>query len=172
MLLMTSTDGFCSVVIFEPEELGQVYTGPTPPPSTPILSASTVSNPISTSNAKFGSTSNQPQSPVPLRSQPLLARTPSASSIHTLTQGAISLTPIIGSVPSITASASSSGITLTTPPQTPHSGTVLGKRDGEIGVASTQGTPPVVEGGDKKRRRIAPTPVTLSAEKPPEEKAE
>lgn len=28
MLLMSSSDGFCSMVCFEPNELGQVYTEP------------------------------------------------------------------------------------------------------------------------------------------------
>ncbi|KAF8473917.1 WD40-repeat-containing domain protein [Kalaharituber pfeilii] len=143
-LLMTSTDGFCSVVIFEPDELGQVYTGPTPPPVTPILSAS-----------------NQPT--VSSLPQPALTRTPSASSVNTissLNQGAMNLTPTIAPVPSITASSSSS-IPLTTPPQTPLSGSVLGKREGETVNTPAQG-PSVAteEGGDKKRRRIAPTVVS------------
>jgi len=160
---MTSTDGFCSVVAFGPEELGQVYTGPAPLPGTPTLSTSSMSNPTAIPNANLGPTSNPPRSPVPMRSHPQLTRTPSGSSINTLStlsQRAISLTPTVAPVPSITASSSSSSIPLNTPPQTPHCGSVLGKRDGEIGGGAVPGTQPTTEGGDKKRRRIAPTPVT------------
>ena len=159
---MTSTDGFCSVVAFEPEELGQVYTGPVPLPGTPNLSTPSMSNPASVPNANLGPTSNPPRSPIPMRHPPL-TRTPSGSSVNTLStlsQGAISLTPTVAPVPSITASSSSSSIPLNTPPQTPHCGTVLGKRDGEVGGAVATGTQQTAEGGDKKRRRIAPTPVT------------
>ncbi|KAF8453112.1 WD40-repeat-containing domain protein, partial [Terfezia claveryi] len=162
-LLMTSTDGFCSIVAFEPDELGQIYTGPAPLPGTPTLSTSSMSNPTCIPNASLGPTSNTPRSPIPMRSHPRLTRTPSGSSVNTLStlsQGAISLTPTVAPVPSITASSSSSSIPLNTPPQTPHCGTVLGKRDGEVGGASSTGTQQTTEGRDKKRRRIAPTLVT------------
>lgn len=166
---MTSTDGFCSVVVFGAEELGQVYTGPAPSSAIPNLTVPSISNHTSTPNAKVGSTTNQPQSPAPLRAHSPLTRTPSGSSINTLStlnQATCSLTPTVAPVPSITASSTSSSIPLTTPPQTPHAGTVLGKRDGEItNPAAAQEAQPAVEGGDKKRRRIAPTVVTPGVQK-------
>ena len=159
---MTSTDGFCSVVIFEREELGKIYTGPVPPPS--AMASSSTSHQASIPNAKSGAASSS--SGASLQPQQSPSRTPSASSVSTLsslTQGAMNQTPTLAPMPSITAFSSSSSISLSTPPQTPHAGSVLGKRDGEAGgvtaSVSTDVTP-AADQGAKKRRRIAPTPVS------------
>lgn len=162
---MTSTDGFCSVVIFTPEELGQVYNGPVPP----LTPNSSTSNTMPTPASKLGPTSHPPPSPAPTRTNP----SPSTPQIETNNP-----TPTVGSVPSVTASSSSvSSIPLTTPPQTPHPGSVLGKRDGEIGAPPKvlPGDVPVEPaegntGGDKKRRRIAPTLVDSSVSSEAHEK--
>lgn len=45
-LFISSTDGFCSVVLFEPNELGSKYQGKVVPPVTGALSASGVPTPI------------------------------------------------------------------------------------------------------------------------------
>lgn len=63
---------------------------------------------------------------------------------------------------------------MTTPPQTPLSatgGSVLGKRDEHTAATKTEEASDVATGGDKKRRRIAPTLITVDtgskAEKTP-----
>lgn len=165
---MTSTDGFCSVVVFAPGELGEKFTGPAPtvglttPSATPTHPTS---NPAPT---KAVPTPSIPSlSPAPVRQPNSPTRTSSASSVATL--GSIALsgninnpTPTVGSLPSVAVA----GVPLTTPPQTPLSATpsVLGKREEGPTLSNqegggTEGTSDLPSGGDKKRRRIAPTPV-------------
>src|SRR2546421_2297473 len=204
---MTSTDGFCSVVVFSPGELGTVYTGPLATASTTPTNSNQQSSVITTSisHSPFASTSATaastriPASPV---------RSLSSSSINTVTSisqypntdmvDAVNTnpTPLVSSLPGVSSNVTGSfGVTMATPPMTPASSsstmqltgatpsasTVLGKRDtgastSESGsVAATMeivgsrlastGADEVTEadkGGDKKRRRIAPTPVTPS----------
>lgn len=166
---MTSTDGFCSVVVFSLGELGEKYTGPIPTVA-PTPASVTPVNPTSTpSSSKVASTPTLPPSPAPPTRQPNSpTRSSSASSVTTLSSLASAInnpTPTVGSLPGVAASVA--GVPLTTPPQTPLSvtGSVLGKREehtptkkdgkGEAEVSD------VAIGGDKKRRRIAPTLVTV-----------
>ncbi|KAG0636194.1 WD40-repeat-containing domain protein [Tuber brumale] len=164
-LLMTSTDGFCSVVIFSPGELGEKYTGPiastgaTTPSGTPTHPTS---NPAPTHKTPL--TPVLPVSPVPpTRHSNSPTRSSSSSSISTLGSTAINNPrPTVGSLPSVSASVA--GVPLTTPPQTPLSAnsSVLGKRDeGPVKQdgSGTEGVSDAATGGDKKRRRIAPTQV-------------
>ncbi|KAH0610310.1 uncharacterized protein H6S33_011837 [Morchella sextelata] len=163
-LLMTSTDGFCSVVVFSPGELGEKYTGPIPT-AAPTPTASTPTNPTSTpSSSKVSSTPTLPPSPAPPVRQPSSpTRSSSASSVTTLSSLASAInnpTPTVGSLPSVSVA----GVPLTTPPQTPLSatgGSVLGKRDEHTAATKTEEASDVATGGDKKRRRIAPTLITV-----------
>jgi len=182
-LLMTSTDGFCSVVMFVPGELGEKYTGPIPHTSTTPMgtSVSTPVIPISTpSSSKLVPMSLPPLSPVPPSRRPSSpSRSSRASSVSTATLTHPSPmnnpTPTVGSIPGVASTVA--GVPLSTPPQTPSSatGSVLGKRDDAPtptksesteaqdpkGTSDTAGEE---TGGDKKRRRIAPTPVVDSKE--------
>jgi len=164
-LLMTSTDGFCSVVVFSLGELGEKYTGPiastgaTTPSGTPTHPTS---NPTPTHKTPL--TPVLPVSPAPpTRHSNSPTRSSSSSSINTLGPTAINNPrPTVGSLPSVAASVA--GVPLTTPPQTPLSAnsSVLGKRDeGPVKQegSGTEGMSDVLTGGDKKRRRIAPTQV-------------
>ncbi|PWW73050.1 WD40 repeat-like protein [Tuber magnatum] len=164
-LLMTSTDGFCSVVVFSPGELGEKYTGPiastgaTTPSGTPTHPTS---NPAPTHKTPL--TPGLPVSPVPpARHSNSPTRSSSSSSISTPGATAINNPrPTVGSLPSVSASVA--GVPLTTPPQTPlgANSSVLGKRDeGPVKQDGngSEGVSGATTGGDKKRRRIAPTQV-------------
>ncbi|KAA8894874.1 WD40-repeat-containing domain protein [Sphaerosporella brunnea] len=178
-LLMTSTDGFCSVVMFAPGELGERYMGPI----NHISGIPTPTFPACIPSSKMIPTSVPPLSPAIFPSRPPSspARSSSVSSVGTITPSTMNNpTPTMGSLPSVAATAS--GIPLTTPPQTPMAGghgstagsTVLGKRDPtpsskpDSTNTTDKGCIPeaasVQPGGDKKRRRIAPT-LVMAADK-------
>lgn len=161
MLIMTSTDGFCSTIIFENGELGEVHPGPAP---TTISSNHSRPSPSTTSNPQFPTPSARATSPT---------RSNSSSSVATLS-GFTSTTPKISQVPSAALSAPSptnflqptvssshqsntrnpsvsstgSAPPLNTPPETPSSQ----KRDSETPSDSTP-----MEEPKSKKRRIAPT---------------
>lgn len=158
-LIMSSSDGFCSSLLFAPGELGQQYTAPASATTTHQTGTSVssinqtslptpthpISSPSTTTSTPAISTTAQPSATqiVPPTSP---ARSTSASSNNTpsLSQQPASVvnnpTPTLGSVPLVTAanSAQPSPFPLTTPPQTPlsavsqsgsNSNSVLGKRD-------------------------------------------
>ncbi|KAL7274762.1 Chromatin assembly factor 1 subunit [Rhizina undulata] len=169
-LLMTSTDGFCSVVVFMPGELGEKYTGPIPT-SPPTTLSTTPANPTSTpSSAKILSTPIPPVSPasIPSRYPSSPARSSSTSSVATISSSMNNPTPTVGHIPGVAATVA--GVPLTMPHQTSLSagGSVLGKREQaptkeaskESGSGEPNGSDSTENGGDKKRRRIAPTLVT------------
>lgn len=180
---MTSSDGFCSTLTFSPGELGERYTGDVPTAKHPSMTAasSTQNTPMATP------TSIAPPSPFPhshhrTSSSGLAAPSPppgptirpssptrsnSTSSIATQSSYApgsiISNPTLVGSsVPGVTAGSVGfvSGIPMSTPPQTP------GSTSGSISGMKRDASESEREDGsqDKKRRRIAPTPV--SEEKP------
>lgn len=174
-LLMTSTDGFCSVVMFAPGELGERYTGIVHGPATPTSVSTPTFPPTSTPSNRTGSTPIPPLSPAQHPTQrPGSPRSPSVSSINSST-AVNNPTPTLGALPGVTIS----GVSVTTPPPTPLNGgngssSVLGKRDGAPKTSSsahpeeaanrTDAPETFAEqpGGDKKRRRVAPTLVTSS----------
>ncbi|KAE8440955.1 hypothetical protein EG329_006169 [Mollisiaceae sp. DMI_Dod_QoI] len=182
-LLMTSSDGFCSTLTFAPGELGQLYTGEVPTAKHPMISTTAVSSSQNTPMAT--PTSIAPPSPFPNNhhrtsssgiavapspppginrpSSPTRSNSTSSiatqSSYATPAAGTIISNPTLvsGSMPSIAAGNISfmTGMPMTTPPQTPRSTTssVSGiKRD-----ASESEKEDGALGGEKKRRRIAPT---------------
>jgi chromatin assembly factor 1 subunit B len=185
-LLMTSSDGFCSTLTFEPGELGQQYTGDIPNPGKPPLVNNTTQS--SSQNTPLATPTNiAPPSPFPISnhqrttSNPTLSapspsvtpygqmrpssptRSNSTSSVATqssyATPAVISNPSLVpGSIPSIAAGTGGNiSFMNATPPQTPRSttGSVSGvKRD-----ASESEKEDSSQGNDKKRRRIAPTPV-------------
>ncbi|KAI9733014.1 MAG: hypothetical protein M1834_003558 [Cirrosporium novae-zelandiae] len=182
-LLMTSSDGFCSCLSFAPGELGQIYSGPMPTTGQTTYATTTVSStqstpaptPVSATapasikpTSSNGCTTLAPSpSPAPLSQRAASpARSSSASSVPSPNVVTNNPTPIISSIPSVTATHSGpvTGMPpLTTPPQTPMSGThsatssisgsVLGKREGDEETGKEEGT--------VKKRRIAPTLVNL-----------
>ena len=162
MLIMTSTDGFCSTIIFETGELGEVHPGPAP---TTISSTHSRPSPSTTSNPTFPTPSARASSPT---------RSNSSSSVATLS-GFASSTPKPTQAPSAplsalspssnfiqpTVSSSHQGSTrnlsisstgsvppLNTPPETP----INQKRDSETPSDSIP-----MEEPKNKKRRIAPT---------------
>lgn len=185
--MMSSSDGFCSCLVFVPGELGTIYT---PPAQTRHIPGS-----INTSSVSGGSTPSQtptgtsapsfprpasahglppPASPVhtthpasPARSMSISSATTQESHVHMTVEAADTMrhlqssTPHISSVPSLTAA------TAFTPPQTP--GFVEGAAP--IAPATVLAAAPIASSGVKreaenidvtaeKKRRIAPTPVT------------
>ncbi|CAG8977040.1 hypothetical protein HYALB_00012152 [Hymenoscyphus albidus] len=187
-LLMTSSDGFCSTLTFSPGELGQPYTGELPTSKHTMLSGTAASSSQNTPMAT--PTSVAPPSPFPVVSHhhrtssnlsvapspppaPANAsvrpssptRSNSTSSIATISAvpqppgTIISNPPLVGgTISGITAGSFTSGMPMTTPPQTPRSTAsfVSGiKRDASESERE--------EGGEKKKRRIAPTPVNGEA---------
>ncbi|KAK6347300.1 hypothetical protein TWF696_007372 [Orbilia brochopaga] len=211
-LLMTSTDGFCSVVAFSPGELGNIH------------SPNLVSNPMASSSSAISPPVIGAEPPVKRPPSPFLVsgssriptnpvRSISSSAINTPTPftpgfnpadtGDIQSnpTPVVSTIPSVSSSVSGFSLGTSTPwktpPATPAAAanlpaatlppaavspaimptipgatppTVLGKR--ESGEVKTEGSSvpeagssvPVKEetteadqGGDKKRRRVAPT---------------
>ena len=174
---MTSTDGFCSVVMFSPGELGDKYTGPIPScgAPTPTSTLSTPIIPTSTpSTGKMVQTTLPPMSPTQSnRRASSPSRSASASSINTMISGPSTTmnnpTPTVGAIPGVATTVA--GVPMTTPPHTPMSSSgsssVLGKRDeaptpaAKSESGSETSTPAGDQaGGDKKRRRIAPTLVS------------
>ena len=178
MLIMTSTDGFCSTIIFEPGELGEIHPGPAPTTISSTLSHSRPS-PSTTSNPSFPTPSSGGRASSPTRSN-------SSSSVATLSNFA-STTPKISQVPSsatlsapsptstfvqpttiLTSSSypatnrnpsvSSAGSVppLGTPPETPTSTSgIPQKREGDISDPSTETASE--EEPKSKKRRVAPT---------------
>jgi chromatin assembly factor 1 subunit B len=160
MLIMTSTDGFCSTIIFEPGELGEVHPGPAP---TTISTAYSRPSPSTPSNPSFPTPTARAASP---------ARSNSSSSIVTVS--AFSSAPKVSSLPPMALSApsptstfvqpvsysgarqmsisSTGSIPVVTPPETP-SGIPL-KRDE---TSEAVETPSSEEEPKSKKRRVAPT---------------
>ncbi|QSZ32299.1 hypothetical protein DSL72_001873 [Monilinia vaccinii-corymbosi] len=190
-LLMTSSDGFCSTLTFAPGELGQIYEEETPTAKRSMVSGSAVSStqntPMATPTVGIAPpspfpmpnhhrTSSNPMvapSPPPAPVANLRPSSPtrsnSASSVATqssyptLAVGTIisNPTPLASSVPGIAASNVTSGVPMTTPPQTPRSTTssVVGiKRPGDVSESEKEDA-----GHEKKKRRIAPTQISSSA---------
>ena len=186
---MSSSDGFCSTLGFNPGELGEAYRGP--PSSThshsPSLAISisnsnhasplpTPTNPSAPSPAKqFASVHGHVPSPaMPARSfSP--TRSNSASSIATQQSsfpGVITNnpTPMIGNVPSVAATNSApAGLPLCTPPMTPMSAATAPAPApnpapttvlGKRDASVASQSEPDEGGGVPKRRRIAPTLVS------------
>ena len=165
---MSSSDGFCSNLTFNPGELGQIYSGHVPTahhPSSAISTMSTAQPSPTTASAPPFDRQSTPvlaplASPAPLP-PPSPTRSNSTSSIATQSSQMINNpTPTLGSVPSVAATNPSfSGLPWTTPPQTPMSGvvsrpssvsgSVLGKRDTSESEREEVAIP--------KKRRIAPT---------------
>ena len=165
---MSSSDGFCSNLTFNPGELGQIYNGHVPTAhhsSSAILSMSTAQPSPTTASAPPFEKQSTPvlassASPAPLP-PPSPTRSNSTSSIATQSSQMMNNpTPTLGSVPSVAATNPSfSGLPWTTPPQTPMSGvisrpssvsgSVLGKRDTSESEKEEAAMP--------KKRRIAPT---------------
>ncbi|KAI4286030.1 MAG: hypothetical protein L6R35_004508 [Caloplaca aegaea] len=173
-LLMSSSDGFCSNLAFQPGELGQIYSGHVPTAHHPSPAVSTVSSaqvtptptPTAISAPPLVAAPAQSPSAAAIGRPPSPTRSNSASSITTQSSHAHGAggiitsnpTPTLGNVPSVAAANSFGHLPWTTPPQTPMaggisaassvSGSVLGKRD-----TSESEKEDVVP----KKRRIAPT---------------
>ncbi|KAI2626418.1 WD40 repeat-like protein [Xylaria nigripes] len=176
-LLISSSDGFCSTLSFEPGDLGQEYKGelvsaknssstatgtsssqptplPTPtsafPPPSPYASHHQHRN----SGASLAAPSPSPTTSFVGARPASPTRSNSTSSVAT--QASVMNNPplIGGSVPSLTATNSGkvTGVPLTTPPETPGSGNIAAgvKRDAPEKEKEENG-------GQTKRRRVAPT---------------
>ena len=183
-LLMSSSDGFCSTITFTAGELGSVYTGAVPhanpnssisnggsqsaqpsPLPTPTSSVTPSISRLSSINAFAPNPLNPGASPVKSRSNSVSSIATQSSFAPAPSTSAIignSPTPVMGTVPGITASNTGSSL-LSTPPATPMSiaslpvGTYtgnLGKRDSVSTVDAEE------EERQPKKRRIAPTPVS------------
>jgi chromatin assembly factor 1 subunit B len=147
---MTSTDGFCSTIIFDPGELGEIHPGP------PHASSLSRPSPSASSGATF-------PTPISVRaSSP--ARSSSSSSKY-------------GTAPSPTTSTFAQptlqGRSLTgfgTPPETPAA-TGIGaqlappmKRPETEAVVPTKRSETEEEGREKKKRRVVPTLISPAGE--------
>ena len=145
---MTSSDGFCSNVSFNPGELGQTYSGhvPTAHHPSPAISTASSAQPTptptpTTAAAPFfekqvpplGMTSHSPAPSAPSAYPSSPTRSSSGSSSQaplsqtTNPSGIIisNPTPTVGNVPSVTApNTSVGGLPWTTPPQTPRAGAI------------------------------------------------
>lgn len=183
-LLMSSSDGFCSTITFTPGELGSVYTGAVPhatlnnylsngpsqsaqpsPIPTPTGSIAPSISRLSNTGAFVSPNPHNPGvSPTKSRSNSVSSVATQSSFAPPPSTSAIignSPTPIMGTVPSVTASNAGS-LLLSTPPATPMSvaslpvGTSvgsLGKRDSISTIDADE------EERQPKKRRIAPTPI-------------
>ncbi|KAI0107850.1 WD40 repeat-like protein [Nemania sp. FL0031] len=178
-LLISSSDGFCSTLSFEPGELGQEYkgdilssknassmiTGTSSNQATPIPTPTSIfapPSPFPGHQHRNSATSFAAPSPPPTASfvnvrPPSPTRSNSASSVATQIS-VMNNPPLIGgSVPSITATNSGkvTGVPITTPPETPGSANIAAgiKRDAMENEKEDTNA-------QQKRRRIAPTPVT------------
>ena len=162
---MSSSDGFCSNLTFNPGELGQIYSGHVPTAHHPSAAVSTMSvaqpSPTTASAPPFFDKPNTPVLAPSASPAPFPPPSPTRSN-STSSQLGNNPTPTLGSVPSVAATNPSfSGLPWTTPPQTPMSGvvsrpssvsgSVLGKRDTSESEREEAAVP--------KKRRIAPTPV-------------
>jgi chromatin assembly factor 1 subunit B len=181
MLIMTSTDGFCSTIIFDPGELGEVHPGPAP---------TTISSTVPLSRPSPSATSN-PQFPTPSGRATSPTRSNSSSSVATLS-GYASSTPKISQVPPAALSAPSPGSTfiqptvvgsshpqstrnlsisstgsvgpLGTPPETPNSATgmIPLKRDIEVPEQAVFEPSSSEDEPKSKKRRVAPTLISAA----------
>lgn len=171
-LLMTSTDGFCSVIIFEKGELGERYTEPIPRPPATILQSPrkrTDSAGSGNSSEGFGLGMGQlglglglglPSTPLQRpSSSPLLGATSMTSE---------PLVPLMSAMPPIVSHGSPHHNQQSSPPHTPVSVTAsLAVTPGKqrqllLSAAPTVNKRPerTPESGPVKKRRIAPTLVS------------
>lgn len=178
---MTSSDGFCSNVSFNPGELGQIYSGHVPTIHHPSPAISTASStqltPTPTPTTASGPLFEkhvpplvQPfHSPAPSAHPPSPTRSNSASSsvapsvpVQNLSNVVISNpTPTLGNVPSVaTPNSSFAGLPWTTPPQTPMPGvtsTASSVSGSILGKRDTSESEKEDRTKQPKKRRIAPT---------------
>ncbi|KAF3938755.1 Coronin-7 [Dactylella cylindrospora] len=202
MLLITSTDGFCSVITFNPGELGNVYNQSAT--SNPMAPASSIPPPIGTEppikrppSPFLVSGSSGPRLPA-RNTTSINTPTPFTPGSHGLDSDIQSNpTPVVSTIPGVSSSVGGyslgAQVPWKTPPATPAgtavlpaatvppavvtpvptppasatTATVLGKREpvevkssssdaGSVD-ASKEDITEADKGGDKKRRRVAPT---------------
>ncbi|GAM88455.1 hypothetical protein ANO11243_064880 [Dothideomycetidae sp. 11243] len=184
MLLISSSDGFCSCLTFGPGELGTVWQAP-PPLARHSVSQATPSHSNVTATGRPASSHGQGPTQSPFMSaQPASpARSMSISSVTTQelhaslgdhqsadARSASSQTPQISSIPSLTAASASGlnagGLPMFTPPQTPGSSmagaSTLSNSHGSTAPAGIAGLKREGEEAQssapkEKRRRIQPT---------------
>lgn len=178
---MTSSDGFCSNLTFNPGELGQVYAGhvPTAHHPSPAISAASSAQPTptptpTTSSAPSFEKNHAPHITVPVSPAPIaqpLSPTRSNSTSSIVTQPSQSHnpasvitsnpTPTMSNVPSVAASNSSfASLSWTTPPQTPMPGaasTTSSVGGSILGKRDTSESEKEDHAAIPKKRRIAPT---------------
>ncbi|RDA92909.1 hypothetical protein CP533_3885 [Ophiocordyceps camponoti-saundersi (nom. inval.)] len=175
-LIITSSDGFCSTLSFNPSELGEVWKGDAKAQvgasthCTPTTSFAPLSPFPNGAHHQHRSSVGSLTAPSPPASVAAMAQRPSsptrsnsASSIATQTSlvpgGVVSNPPLIaGSIPALTASgggkavgAKAGGVPMTTPPETPRSTAAGVKREASESERD--------EGKEPKKKRVAPTPV-------------
>lgn len=178
-LLMTSTDGFCSVIIFEKGELGERYTDAIPHPPPPVAQS-----PRKRTESMSSTASSEllapPAPPAPRSSatSPVLA--PSSALAPTE-----DLVPLISSMPPIVSHGSPHNPQYT-PPHTPiprsassastpskqatlSFAPVARKREPEPSAPASTATPSAPS--SSKKRRIAPTLVSTPSENQTAEKS-
>ncbi|KAG8631781.1 hypothetical protein KVT40_000921 [Elsinoe batatas] len=184
MLLISSSDGFCSCLTFAPGELGTVHhlpattrqipsqimtaaspgAGGTTPSQTPTqATAPPLPRPASSQSQPAGQSPFVPAHPAsPARSMSISSVTTQeltqSFADHSDSRAANSLTPQISSMPTNVAAAGSSagGLPMFTPPQTPGSSMVASTRVPSAAVG-TKRESEIAASGQEKRRRIAPT---------------
>lgn len=168
-LLMTSTDGFCSVIIFEKGELGERYTEPIPHPPPPVAQSPRKRTDSMSSTASL-ELLGPPPPPAPrsIADSPVLA----PSSALAVTDD---LVPLISSMPPIVSHGSPHNPSCT-PPHTPLPRTTpLATTPGSSRQATLTFAPvakkrePEPAPTTSKKRRIAPTLVSTPLEKPKDE---
>lgn len=184
-LLMSSSDGFCSVLAFAPGELGQIYTGAHPTHTHPVVSTS-ISLPTSQAGTPVP-TPTATASPSLIKASPILhpppshpspaptftvrpgspTRSNSQSSIATMTstsQIGNNPTPTLGHVPLATVMNSGPQVVIppmTTPPMTPREPgggmhSATSSVSGSV-LGKRDASESEGEGAKVKKRRIAPT---------------
>lgn len=147
---MSSTDGFCSTLAFNPGDLGSIYDGPHPTHTNPIVTTTLIAppsqngTPLATPTGASASPSLTKASPVPISAVPSHpspspfsmrpgspTRSNSQSSVATMASVQTgnmhnAPTPSMGHVPLVTATDSAPPTRIppmSTPPQTPMSTT-------------------------------------------------
>uniref|UniRef100_A0A060T4T3 ARAD1B02090p n=1 Tax=Blastobotrys adeninivorans TaxID=409370 RepID=A0A060T4T3_BLAAD len=153
-LLMTSTDGFASVIVFEPGELGQLYDDPAVPTATAATAADTPTTATTTSATSTNTTpltSATTNSSTPTASAAsdefVKPATPIPSSAGSASPAESNLVPVVSHVPSVMIGGQS-GHSSPAPPDSPSS-----KRPQASDKSSDKPEA-------KKKRRIAPTLAT------------
>lgn len=154
-LLMTSSDGFCSVIVFQKDELGEIYD------------SSLQTNPVSDAQASATTTSNMDSSSEPSSLTPVVSNVPPVMAVG----GQASLTP--PGTPSATSTATLAGHSahqqqnaMKRPPPPSSSSTKSDTASNSITTPSTGGSGSEDNSGNnntdgvKKKRRIQPTLVT------------